>query len=384
MKNLNSKTFLSVLFISISISISAQNTKFKVVLDAGHGGKDVGATYHGYAEKKIALSTVLKVGKILENEHDIDVVYTRNKDVFVELDDRANIANKAKANIFVSMHCNANKNTSASGNETYVMGITRNASNLEVAKLENSVVTLEDNYEVKYEGFDPNSPESVIGISILQEEYRELSVELAAKVQQAFTKKTDSKNRGVKEAGFLVLRKITMPRVLIEMGFVSNKQEGAFLNSDSGQDKLAEAIANSILEYKKEYFTSSNANQSNSSEKSKEDAKVVDKSRDKKPKDSIKNVEKTQNIDKSNDKIEFKVQISASSRDLDTKPSNFKGLKNVSKEKGNVIYKYYYESAPTYEEAKKNLEFAKENGFDTAFIVAYKNGEKINISEAIK
>lgn len=384
MKNLNSKTFLSVLFISISISISAQNTKFKVVLDAGHGGKDVGATYHGYAEKKIALSTVLKVGKILENEHDIDVVYTRNKDVFVELDDRANIANKAKANIFVSMHCNANKNTSASGNETYVMGITRNASNLEVAKLENSVVTLEDNYEVKYEGFDPNSPESVIGISILQEEYRELSVELAAKVQQAFTKKTDSKNRGVKEAGFLVLRKITMPRVLIEMGFVSNKQEGAFLNSDSGQDKLAEAIANSILEYKKEYFTSSNANQSNSSEKSKEDAKVLDKSRDKKPKDSIKNVEKTQNIDKSNDKIEFKVQISASSRDLDTKPSNFKGLKNVSKEKGNVIYKYYYESAPTYEEAKKNLEFAKENGFDTAFIVAYKNGEKINISEAIK
>ena len=157
MKSLNSKTFLSVLFLCISISITAQNTKFKVVLDAGHGGKDIGATYHGYAEKKIALNTVLKVGKILESEHDIEVVYTRNKDVFVELDDRANIANKSKANIFVSMHCNANANTSAAGNETYVMGITRNASNLEIAKKENSVVTLEDNYEIKYEGFDPNS-----------------------------------------------------------------------------------------------------------------------------------------------------------------------------------------------------------------------------------
>ncbi|HBK83257.1 MAG TPA: N-acetylmuramoyl-L-alanine amidase, partial [Flavobacterium sp.] len=191
----------------------AQNGKFKVVLDAGHGGKDFGATYHGNVEKNIALKTVLKVGEILEKYPDVAVVYTRNKDVFVELDDRATIANKSKAHIFISIHCNANKNLAAAGNETYVMGITRNASNLEVAKLENSVVTLEDNYEVKYEGFDPNLPESVLGISILQEEYRELSVDLAARVQQAFTKKTTFKNRGVKEAGFLVLRKITMPRV---------------------------------------------------------------------------------------------------------------------------------------------------------------------------
>lgn len=382
MKSLNSKTFLSVLFLCISISITAQNTKFKVVLDAGHGGKDIGATYHGYAEKKIALNTVLKVGKILESEHDIEVVYTRNKDVFVELDDRANIANKSKANIFVSMHCNANANTSAAGNETYVMGITRNASNLEVAKKENSVVTLEDNYEIKYEGFDPNSPESVIGISILQEEYRELSVELAAKVQQAFTKKTTFRNRGVKEAGFLVLRKITMPRVLIEMGFVSNKEEGAFLNSEEGQNKLAEAIANSIIEYKKEYFTSSNStnNETIIVEKISEETKVPEKQKDYKVKDSIKLSDKNHK----KDKIEFKVQISASSRNLETKPENFKGLSNVSKEKGSVIYKYYYESAPSYEQAKKNLETAKEKGFESSFIVAFKNGEKINISEAIK
>ena len=352
----------------------AQNTKFKVVLDAGHGGKDYGATYHGNVEKNIALKTVLKVGEILEKDPNVSVVYTRNKDVFVELDDRANIANKSKANIFVSMHCNANANTSAAGNETYVMGITRNASNLEVAKKENSVVTLEDNYEVKYEGFDPNSPESVIGISILQEEYRELSVELAAKVQQAFTKKTTFRNRGVKEAGFLVLRKITMPRVLIEMGFVSNKEEGAFLNSESGQNKLAEAIAHSILEYKKEYFISS----STSTEKN-------DVKEDDKLKEITVKKEETKVISIPNkEKIIFKVQISASSRDLETSPSNFKGLKNVTKEKGSVIYKYYYEEANSYGEEQKNLAEAKEKGFDTAFIVAFKNGEKIKISEAVK
>jgi N-acetylmuramoyl-L-alanine amidase len=375
MRILYPKSFFSVAMLFLVCISYSQNTKFKVVLDAGHGGKDYGATYHGNVEKNIALKTVLKVGDILEKDPNITVVYTRNKDVFVELDDRANIANKSKANIFVSMHCNANKNTGASGNETYVMGITRNASNLEVAKKENSVVTLEDNYEIKYEGFDPNSPESVIGISILQEEYRELSVELAAKVQQAFTKKTSFKNRGVKEAGFLVLRKITMPRVLIEMGFVSNKEEGAFLNSESGQNKLAEAIANSILEYKKEYFISSSTSTDKTEEKE-----------DEKPKEIIVKKEETKVIStsSSNDKIVFKVQISASSKNLETTPSNFKGLKNVTKEKGSVIFKYFYEEADSYAEAQKNLIVAKEKGFDSAFIVAFKNGEKINISEALK
>ena len=216
----------------------------------------------------------------------------------------------------------------------------------------------------------------------MQEEYRELSVELAAKVQQAFTKKTTFRNRGVKEAGFLVLRKITMPRVLIEMGFVSNKEEGAFLNSEEGQNKLAEAIANSIIEYKKEYFTSSNStnNETIIVEKISEETKVSEKQKDYKVKDSIKLSDKNHK----KDKIEFKVQISASSRNLETKPENFKGLSNVSKEKGSVIYKYYYESAPSYEQAKKNLETAKEKGFESSFIVAFKNGEKINISEAIK
>ena len=160
----NSICFIVLLFVHFGYG---QSAKFKVVLDAGHGGKDYGAVYHGNIEKNIALKTALKVGAILEKDSQIEVVYTRQSDVFVELQQRASIANKSKGSIFVSMHCNANKNEVASGNETYVMGITRNASNLEVAKHENQVVTLESDYKIKYDGFDPKSPESVIGINIL-------------------------------------------------------------------------------------------------------------------------------------------------------------------------------------------------------------------------
>jgi N-acetylmuramoyl-L-alanine amidase len=168
-----------IVFVAILMLFSlgfSQSKKFKVVLDAGHGGKDYGAVYHGNIEKNIALQTVLKVGAILEKDSQIDVVFTRKSDVFIELQQRANIANKSKGSIFVSMHCNANKNQAAEGNETYVMGITRNSSNLEVAKNENEVVTLETDYKIKYDGYDSNSPESVIGISILQEEHLDQSI----------------------------------------------------------------------------------------------------------------------------------------------------------------------------------------------------------------
>ncbi|WP_445719298.1 N-acetylmuramoyl-L-alanine amidase family protein [Flavobacterium sp.] len=351
----------------------SQTQKFKVVLDAGHGGKDYGAVYHGNIEKNIALQTALRVGAILEKDPQIEVVYTRKSDVFIELQQRATIANKSKGSIFVSMHCNANKNQSASGNETYVMGITRNASNLEVAKSENEVVTLETDYKIKYDGFDPNSPESVIGISILQEEHLDQSIELAGRVQQFFTKKTDSKNRGVKQAGFLVLRQITMPRVLIEMGFVSNKEEGEFLNSESGQAKLAEAIAGSILDYKNEFFNPSNT------DNVKEDVKVVA------PKEEIVSKETPKKVEKSNEKgIVFKIQIAASSKELQTTPSNFKGLKPISVEFTGSLYKYFYASENNYNDAKQKLEEAKQKGYSTAFIVAYKDGIKINVTDAIK
>jgi N-acetylmuramoyl-L-alanine amidase len=371
-----------IVFVAILMLFSfgfSQSKKFKVVLDAGHGGKDYGAVYHGNIEKNIALQTVLKVGAILEKDPQIDVVFTRKSDVFIELQQRANIANKSKGSIFVSMHCNANKNQAAEGNETYVMGITRNSSNLEVAKNENEVVTLETDYKIKYDGYDPNSPESVIGISILQEEHLDQSIELAGRVQEFFTKKTDNKNRGVKQAGFLVLRQITMPRVLIEMGFVSNKEEGEFLNSETGQDLLAEAIANAIMDYKNEFFNPSN------NDEVKEDEKVPAKKEEiiekeiPKKEQIIKKVEKT--IEKG---IVFKIQISTSTKELVTIPSNFKGLSPISVEPSGSLFKYFYASEKNYDIIKQKLEEAKQKGYTTAFIVAYKDGIKINVTDAIK
>ena len=355
----------------------SQQQKFKVVLDAGHGGKDYGAVYHGNIEKNIALKTALRVGEILEKDPQIDVIYTRKTDVFIELQQRANIANKSKGSIFVSMHCNANKNQAASGNETYVMGITRNASNLEVAKNENEVVTLETDYKIKYDGFDPNSPESVIGISILQEEHLDQSIELAGRVQEFFTKKTDNKNRGVKQAGFLVLRQITMPRVLIEMGFVSNKEEGEFLNSEEGQELLAEAIAGAILDYKNEFFNPSNID------------KIKDDIDEKKGEVIVKETPKKEISVKTPEKVKekgiiFKIQISASTKELDTTPSNFKGLSPISVEPSGSLYKYFYASEKSYDVIKQKLEIAKQKGYTTAFIVAYKDGIKISVTDAIK
>lgn len=356
----------------------SQATKFKVILDAGHGGKDFGAVYHGSIEKNIALKTALKVGELLEKDPQIEVVYTRKSDVFVELQQRANIANKSKGSIFVSMHCNANKNEEASGNETYVMGITRNAANLAVAKHENEVVSLEADYKIKYDGYDPKSPESVIGINILQEEYLDQSIELADKVQQFFTKKTNNKNRGVKQAGFLVLRQITMPRVLIEMGFISNKQEGAFLNSVGGQNKLAEAIASSILQYKKEFFASN---------KTAKAASVVaaDKTPEKpvtKEKPVVKETPKP--VAHSTKGIVFKVQISASPSDLEPTAVDFKGLYPIFKEPAGKLFKYYFAQEKKYDVIQKRLEEAKKKGFESAFVVAYKDGKKISVSEATK
>ena len=358
---------LVLLFLCLfSILFQAQTKKFKVVLDAGHGGKDYGATYHGNIEKKISLNIVLKVGEILAKESNIEVVYTRKTDVFIELNERANIANRSKGHLFVSMHCNANDNQEASGNETYVMGVTRNAANLEVAKKENAVVTLESDYKIKYDGFDPKSPESVMGISIMQEENIQQSIDIAGKVQQAFTKFTTSKNRGVKQAGFLVLRKIIMPRVLIEMGFVSNKPEGAFLNSEDGQNKLAEAISKAILGYRDDFFKIETATSVKKEEPKKADTKLTSENK------------------AALEGITFKIQISASAKNLEILPKNFKGLSTISVEKENTIYKYFYGNTSSYTKAKELLEEAKAKGYSSSFIVPLKNGKKIKLSEAIK
>ena len=251
----NFKIALFCLVLITSFNGFAQaNTKFKVVLDPGHGGKDFGANYYGFVEKNIALKVALKVGKNLERYDDIEVIYTRSTDVFIELMERARIANRANANLFLSIHCNAVAKSDAHGTETFVMGLTKNASNLEVAKKENAVITLESDYKIKYAGYNPNSPESVIGITLLQEEYLDQSITLSTKIQNEFTNTLERKNRGVKQGPFLVLNQTAMPSILTELGFVSYKPEGEYLNSDRGQEELAKALTTAILNYKKEYF----------------------------------------------------------------------------------------------------------------------------------
>lgn len=380
------KSFFLLLLSLFTIITFAQNKKFKVALDAGHGGKDFGASYHGHVEKNIALAVVLKVGKILENNSNVDVIFTRKTDVFIDLVERANIANRADANIFVSIHCNANKNTAADGTETYVMGMSKNASNLEAAKRENAVVTMEKDYKEKYEGFDPNSAESMIGITILAEEYNENSIALASKIQNRFIDDLGKKSRGVKQAPYMVLHKAYMPRVLIEMGFISNPREGAKLDSEEGQQEIAKAIADAIISYKKEYY-GSGANEVDE----KPSEKISDAEKIPAPiakpevviKTPITKPETSTETPKSG--IIFKVQISASGKKLELTPSNFKGLQNISMTTDNgTLYKYMYGEANNYNEAKLNLAEAKAKGFESAYLVAFKDGKKISIQDAIK
>lgn len=382
-------TLVGTILLFISNLTFAQSGKFKVALDAGHGDHDYGAVYNGHIEKKIALAVVLKVGKILESKSGVEVIYTRKNDTFVDLIERANIANRADASIFVSIHCNANKNSAACGSETYVMGMSKNASNLEAAKKENEVITMEKDYQQKYKGFDPKSPESIIGLTMMQEEYLESSIALAGKIQNHFIDDLKVKSRGVKQAPFMVLHKAYMPRVLIEMGFISNPEEGARLDSEAGQQAAAEAIAEAILSYKKEFYGSGEADDVKPSQRV-ETIKVIDSQ-------ATKSVAKSTEVKKTEPKTApkpevvvssgvatFKVQLSASGKKLELTPSNFKGLNNISMSSEGTLYKYMYGETSSYDEAKRLLAEAKAKGFSSAFVIAIKNGKKVSVQEALK
>lgn len=368
---------LSFMILFVCSSVFGQSNIFRVALDAGHGAHDFGAVYSGRVEKNINLALVLKVGKLLEQNPKIDVIYTRKTDVFIDLIERANIANRADANIFVSIHCNANKNTAASGTETYVMGMSKVASNLEAAKKENSVITLEKDYKEKYEGFDPNSPETMIGMTLMQEEYLEYSISLASKIEDRFADLgKEIRHGGVKQAPFMVLHKAYMPRVLVETGFISNPTEGSLLNSEEGQDEIAQAIADAIVSYKREYFGADATD--NISERTFK--KIIEKP----VKDTSSTIEKKPVLTRDNSVAIFKVQLSASVNNVELVSSNFKGLKDITVSKEGKFYKYMYGETSSYEDAKKLLQEAKSKGYDSAYLIAFKNGEMISVQDAIK
>lgn len=359
--------YLLVCFILIFTSnltpLQAQNKsgKFVVVLDAGHGGHDSGNKGNGYRESDIALRIVLQIGKSLEKKNDIKVIYTRIKDEFVTLRGRAKIANDADADLFVSVHCNAH-NSSANGTETFVLGLHANQRNFDIAKKENEVIFLESDYEQHYEGFDPNSPESLIGLTLMQEDYLDQSIRLARYIEDNFKAQQKRKSRGVKQAGFWVLHNTYMPSVLVETGFLTYKKEGSYLNSNNGQSKMAKSITDAILDYKTQL-------ELNIGESIYNDTDIITQSE----------VEPLMI-----DNVVFKVQIAAGSKKLEPKSYNFNGLSDISREKAGTIFKYFYGYTSDYNKIKQFQIQAKAKGFKDSFVVAYKDGKKIDVSEALK
>ncbi|MBO0353330.1 N-acetylmuramoyl-L-alanine amidase [Muricauda ruestringensis] len=398
--------FLVVILLALPLTSFNKNDtevqskdKFVVVLDAGHGGHDPGNIGNGYLEKKIALAIVLNVGKQLEKHQDIKVVYTRDDDTFVDLFERGEIANKANADLFVSVHCNAHS-SDAYGTETYVLGLHANRQNFEVAKKENSVIYLEDNYEQRYAEYDINSPESVIGLTIMQEEFLDQSIQLGKKLQDNFTKQLKRKDRKVKQAGFIVLHQTFMPSVLVEAGFLTNKNEGSYLNSKKGQEEMGNAIAKAVLAYKEEMGLTTSI--SVPDEKI-EDVEVVDNVKEETLKQTIKETavekepvkqetntvassesEKETVVESKDTGVVFKVQLMASGKTIPLRPDNFNGLDQLSKEPYKNMYRYMYGNANNYEAAKRLKNDADAKGYTTSYIVAYKNGVRVPITDALK
>ena len=399
--------FLVVILLALPLTSFNKNDtevqskdKFVVVLDAGHGGHDPGNIGNGYLEKKIALAIVLNVGKQLEKHQDIKVVYTRDDDTFVDLFERGEIANKANADLFVSVHCNAHS-SDAYGTETYVLGLHANRQNFEVAKKENSVIYLEDNYEQRYAEYDINSPESVIGLTIMQEEFLDQSIQLGKKLQDNFTKQLKRKDRKVKQAGFIVLHQTFMPSVLVEAGFLTNKSEGSYLNSKSGQEEMGNAIAKAVLAYKEEMGLTTSISVPEAQKI--EDVEVVDNVKEETPKEIIKETtvekelvkqeintaassesEKEIVVESKDTDVVFKVQLMASGKTIPLRPDNFNGLDQLSKEPYKNMFRYMYGNASNYEAAKRLKNDADAKCYTTSYIVAYKNGVRVPITDALK
>lgn len=367
----------------------------KIVIDAGHGGHDVGCLGKGGTrEKDVALSIALKLGQYIETHlENVEVVYTRKSDVFVELHERAAIANNANANLFICVHCNSacyrDKklkreicSEATYGTETWVMGLNKSDANLEVSKRENEVVLLEKDYSVKYDGFNPNSPEADIIFSLYQNTFMDQSLKLASLVQSEM--KTKGRPvRGVKQAGFLVLYKTSMPSILIETGFLTNASEEKYLGSSKGQDEVANAIYKAIRKYKSAV--------ENGVAIMEPDADEVISKDTAKPADAIAKEEKkevqVQKSDSGSTKPEselfYTVQILTSPGPLGKTNSKFRNVE-VWEEKVPGMYKYCTGRFPTFADALTVLNQVKAKGFTDAFVAAYRNGQRITLQQAKK
>lgn len=356
--------------------LTAEGKDFIVVIDPGHGGKDPGAIGKRGREKDINLKVALKLGNMIqENCKDVKIVYTRQKDIFVTLDRRAQIANNAKADLFISIHTNSvAKGRTIRGTETYTLGLHRTDDNLEVAKKENSVILIENDYEQRYAGFNPNSSESYIIFEFLQDKNMERSVKLATFIQKQFRATAKRIDKGVHQAGFLVLRETTMPGVLVELGYISTPDEERYLLTESGTTALAQSIYQAFVSYKKQY----------SNIKNEMEVVTIQPTTTKSNKSSTpKQEDQVSKPRHTNDKPLFRIQILTSGKKLPKNSKLFKGLNPINFYQENGIYKYTYEESHDYNKVlrcKRQIS----SKFKDAFIIAFKNGKKININEAIK
>ena len=404
---------LTILTIVALTAFAAKAKTFTLVIDAGHGGHDAGAVGSITKEKTINLNVALAFGRMVErNCKDVKVIYTRKTDVFVPLHTRADIANRAKADLFISVHTNAlPKGRISRGLETYTLGMHRAADNLDVAKRENSVILIEKDYKQRYQGFDPNSSESYIMFEFIQDRNMVKSVELAKLVQKRTCSTANRQNKGVKQAGFLVLRETSMPSCLIELGFISTPDEEQFLNSESGVEKLGRGIYQAFVDYykevgggkvdvreivseevrevkeeKPEVLTPEGMSVARNKEVVKAEVKV-DSLAVEKPVVSQQPVVDTPkpvvDTPKSSGAPVFKLQILASPTKLKSTDAQLKGQKHADCYQEGGKYKYTLGSSENYNEIfqlRKSM-LAK---FPQAFIIAFKNGSKMNVQEAIR
>lgn len=385
--------FLALAFVFIVAFIPPQSTdQFVVVLDAGHGGSDpgnLGTGRYKTTEKNVALDVTLKVGQYInENYPDVKVVYTRKGDTFPTLARRVEIANSSDADLFISIHCNAAENKTALGVETFVMGLHKSEESLANAMKENASIFLEADHEKNYDGFDPKNPDTYIIMSMRENLFLDQSIKLAKGVQDQFRTRVGRKDRGVKQAGFYVISYTNMPSILVELGFLSHSEEEDFLNSDDGKTYLASAIYRAFKDFKEKAEGGQKADKTDSTPEVKPEVKTETAVVTPKPETPVVSEPKSEIINglvwkEAGKGIKYQVQIVTSPKKLTTGASEFKGLDRVDEYKQNGVYKYLAGSSPGYKEAKQNLEKLKELGFKDAFIVAFQNGERIDLSKAI-
>ena len=346
-----------------------------VVLDAGHGGKDpgnLGTGKYKLREKDIALDVTLKLGQyISEAFPDVKVIYTRKTDEFIPLHKRTEIANSAHADLFISIHCNGVSNTSVYGTETYVMGFKYSKNNLELTKKENAVIFLEDDYDQNYDGLDMDNPESNIIAALYQTAFLDQSINFANFVERQFSERVGRKSRGVKQSVLFVMNRTTMPSALIELGFLSNPTEEAYLQTEEGKVYMASAIFRAFRDYKHtvEGVENFGTIPKKDIETKTEDGKTAEKPSSKELYEKY--------------ELVFKVQVVSSEKQLTRREREYEdGMLEEKKLDGR--FKYFFSTHLNYDEAKAAVSKAKKQGFQSAFVVALKNGNSIALSEALK